>query len=202
MILVLCGGGYYVLQTFTWVQKTKWNWVKWNKNMSLNTEKSVSMHTGDMPVIQDSADLHPAGSISLECVSVWSLCPVAEDPELKDSLVSARLLFHFFCCVWEAGVQKSQVHWAVKDTWTDLYSPWRIIDWTLLISCFVSIHYQKLVSASFAFPQKCSIRGCRVYYILFFSFKKSLFILFYLIFHGFYSLRTLCRPKWHRWRNK
>lgn len=106
---VLCGQGYCMLQTFTWVQKTKWNWVKWNKNMSPNTEKSLSKHTGGMPVYQDSAHLHPAGSISLECVSVWSLWAVAEDPELKDRLVLIRLLFHFFCWVWEARVQKSSV---------------------------------------------------------------------------------------------
>lgn len=38
--------------------------------MSLNTEKSLSKCAGDIPVIQGSAGLHPAGSISLECVSV------------------------------------------------------------------------------------------------------------------------------------
>lgn len=42
-------------------------------------------------------------------VSVWSLCPFAENSELKDCLVSVRLLFHSFYCVWEARVQKSSV---------------------------------------------------------------------------------------------
>lgn len=150
MLPVLCGQGYCMLQTFTWVQKTKWNWVKWNKNVSPNTEKSLSKHTGDTPAIQDSADPHPAGNICLKCVSVWLLCPVAEDPELKDHLVSVRLLFHFFCCVEETRVQKSSVYLGSLSCKRHLNrslqytSPSRVIDWSLFIFCFFSVHCQIL----------------------------------------------------------
>lgn len=60
------------------------NKLKWNKNVSQDIEKSLSEHTGTMPATHDDAGLHTAGSISIECVSVCSFCPFAEDPELKD----------------------------------------------------------------------------------------------------------------------